>query len=37
MAELLADKNDISIKVVVFDGKDKNKLNLEMSTEIKAL
>lgn len=26
MAELLADKNDISIKVVVFDGKDKNKI-----------
>ena len=24
MAELLADKNDISIKVVVFEGKDKN-------------
>lgn len=26
MAELLADKNDISIKVVVFEGKDKNKI-----------
>ena len=26
MAELLSDKNDVSIKVVVFDGKDKDKI-----------